>query len=532
MAVTTDAVAADELHSIDPATLETVGRVPVTSSEGVAEAVQKAGDAQRRWAASPPDERSSALRTLAQLVVAHADEIATTVTAESGKPIVESYTSELFPTVENAAWLSSNAGRILRDERLSMSQLLLKHKRGRLVYEPLGVVGVVSPWNFPFSIPFTQAAAAVAAANAVVVKPAEWTPLSGAWVERLFAEAGFPSGLVQVVQGEGPVAGAELVRTHGVAKLIFTGSGATGREVAAAAGDLLRPVTLELGGKDPMLVFADCDVDRAVAGALWSAFANCGQVCSGVERIYVEQSLFEGFVSELAARAGGLRIGPGRDAATELGPLIRERQRSRVEELVADALAHGAEAVCGAERPQVSLPGWFYEPTVLAGLRIGGRIADEEVFGPVVTVEAFASEDEGVLLANDSRFGLGASVWTRNAERARRVARRLHAGSVWTNDAAYSYYAAQATWGGCKESGFGRTHGKHGLYELSHVKFVDSDSGRVRVPWWFPYGTSALDGFRGALGVLYARGVRRRSGHGWGARHGLAHMTKRYLGRA
>lgn len=532
MAVTSRVVAADELRSIDPATLETVGRVPVTSSEGVAEAVRKGGEAQSRWGASPPGERASALRALAELVVARADEIAATVTAESGKPIVESFTSELFPAVENAAWLSSNAGRILRGERLSMTQLLLKHKRGRLVYEPLGVIGVVSPWNFPFSIPFTQAAAAVVAGNAVVVKPAEWTPLSGAWVERLFAEAGFPAGLVQVVQGEGPVVGAELVRAPGVDKLIFTGSAATGREVASAAGELLRPVTLELGGKDPMVVFADCDFERAVAGALWSAFANCGQVCSGVERVYVEQSLFERFVSELAVRAGGLRIGPGRDATTDLGPLIRERQRMRVEALVVDALEYGGEAVCGAGQPQISLPGWFYEPTVLSGVRIGGRIADEEVFGPVVTVEPFANEGEAIRLANGSRFGLGASVWTRNGERARRVSGRLRAGSVWTNDTAYSYYAAQATWGGCKESGFGRTHGKHGLYELSHIKFVGIDSGRVRVPWWFPYGPSALEGFRGALGVLYAKGVRRRWGLGWGARRGLGHIAKRYLGRA
>jgi acyl-CoA reductase-like NAD-dependent aldehyde dehydrogenase len=531
MAAISGAVAGDELRSIDPATLEVVGAVPVTSAEGVVEAVQGAADAQGRWAASRPDERGSTLRALAELVVAYADAIAATVTAESGKPIVESFTSELFPAVENATWLSSNASRILRGERLPMPQLLLKHKRGRLVYEPLGVIGVVSPWNFPFSIPFTQAASAVAAGNGAVVKPAEWTPLSGAWVERLFAEAGFPAGLVRVVQGEGPAAGAELVRAPGVAKLIFTGSAATGREVATMAGELLRPVTLELGGKDPMLVFADCDFERAVAGALWAAFTNCGQVCSGVERVYVQQPLLERFVSELAVRAGGLRIGPGGDSTTDLGPLIRERQRARVEELVADAFEHGAEAACGAGRPHVSLPGWFYEPTVLAGVRIGGRIADEEVFGPVVTVEPFADEDEAVRLANGSRFGLGASVWTRDSARARRIAGRLRAGSVWTNDAAYSYYAAQATWGGCKESGFGRTHGKHGLYGLSHVKFVDADSGRVRVPWWYPYGPSALEGFRGSLGVLYAQGVRRRWGLGWGARQGLAHMAKRYLGR-
>lgn len=526
------ALAAGELRSVDPATLDEVGSVPVTPPDRVPAVVEQAAAAQEGWAAESAGRRARSLRALGELLVSEAGELAAIVTRETGKPVVESFTSELFPAVENVVWLARNAERVLRRERLPRSQLLLKHKRGRIVYEPLGVVGVISPWNFPLAIPLTQAAAAVAAGNGVVVKPAEWTPVTGALVERLFAEAGFPEGLVRVVQGEGPETGAALVRSPGVARVVFTGSAAVGREVAAAAGELLRPVTLELGGKDPMVVFSDCRLGRAVAGAAWGAFVNCGQVCSGVERIYVERPLYDRFVSELAARAGGLRIGVGSDPSTDLGPLIRERQRARVEELVEDSLEHGGEVVCGGRRPEIGLPGWFYEPTVLAGARIGGRLETEEVFGPLVTVEPFSNEEEAVALANRSRFGLGASVWTGDAQRARRVAVRLEAGSVWTNDTAYSYYAAQAPWGGRKESGHGRTHGKHGLYELSHVKYLGEDSGRVPVPWWFPYGAESLEGFGGALGLLYARGLRRRAALGWGARGGLAHLLRRYLGRA
>jgi acyl-CoA reductase-like NAD-dependent aldehyde dehydrogenase len=532
MTAVSGAEAAGELLSVDPATLEPVGSTCITPPDELLKAVEECRAAHETWARRRADERAALLRTLRDVVLARADEIGSTVTSESGKPIVEALTNELFPAVENAAWLATNSRRILAPERLRMSQVLLKHKRARLVYEPLGVIGVIAPWNFPFSIPFTQAAAAVAVGNGVIVKPAEWSPLSGAWVERVFAEAGFPPGLVRVVQGEGATVGAELVRAPGIAKLVFTGSTETGREIAAAAGELLRPVTLELGGKDPMLVFADCDPERAVSGALWGAFSNCGQVCSGVERIYVEGPLYERFVAALSARAAGLRIGSGRDPATELGPLIREEQRAKVESLVSDALEHGGEAAYGGSRPETGLPGWFYEPTVIAGERIGGRVLTEEVFGPVVTVEPFRDEDEAVALANDSPFGLGASIWTRTGDRARRLAARLEAGSVWTNDTAYSYYAAQAPWGGCKDSGFGRTHGKHGLYALSHVKYVDADSGRVPVPWWFPYGGGAQAGFRGALGVLYARGPGARASAGWGSRRGLVHLGRRYLGRS
>ena len=531
MAAAPELVVGGELHSYNPATLERVGSVRATQPEEIAELVAEARLAQEAWARESLAARKRLLVDMARVLLDRMDEIAATVTAETGKPLTESLASELLVAVENLRFLAASVEDVLAPERLRFPQPYLWHKRGWLVYEPHGVVAVVSPWNFPFAIPLTQAATAVAAGNAVVVKPAELTPLSGEWVESAFREAGAPPGLVRVVQGIGETVGDALVRARGVSKVLFTGSAEVGRLVGTACAERLCPVTLELGGKDPMLVLDDADLDRAVAGALWGSFFNCGQVCSGVERIYVARGRYEVFASRLAARASQLHLGAGEDPRAEVGPLISAEQRERVEGLVADAREHGAEALTGARQPDLPLPGWFYEPTVLTGGSREARIEREEIFGPVVTVQPFDSEDEAVGLANDSPFGLGASVWTRDTERARRIAARLEAGSVWTNDTAYSYGAGQASWGGVKESGVGRIHSKHGLYDCSRVKFVDSDRGRVAVPWWFPYGEASADGFRGVLGVLYGEGVAGRLEAAWRHRRGLAMLARRYVSR-
>jgi len=519
------------LEPVNPATLLPLGAVPVTEPEAVAEVVVEARLAQRVWGVESHDERSRLLRAVAAVLLETADEVAAAIVAETSKPVVEAVTTEVFVSLDNLVWLARNLGRVLQPERLPLRQAYVLQKRASLHYEPIGVVGIISPWNFPFSIPFTQAASAVAAGNAAIIKPSELTPHSGAWVEELFRRAGAPEGLVRVVQGDGETTGQALVRSAGVDRVVFTGSGEVGRIVAQQAARRLCPVTLELGGKDPMLVLGGADLDRAIEGALWGSFSNCGQICSGVERIYVEGELYEPFVAGFARRASELRLGAGEDPETDVGPLISEQQRARVEELVADAVADGAEVLTGGARPDLDLPGWFHEPTVLGGEPQHARLRREEIFGPVVTVVKIANAADGVRQANDSPYGLGASVWTKDRVVARSAAAQLEAGSVWMNDVAYSYGTCQAPWGGRKASGYGRTHSKHGLYDLSHVKFVDSDSGRLSPPWWFPYDARIAAGFSGVLDTLYSEGVGARVAQAWRHRRDLAVVARRSMRR-
>ncbi len=496
--------AAHELVSISPATLEPVGAVLRTEPGEVAALVAGAAAAHREWREAGSRRRADVLREAGRVLRAHADEIVETVTAETGKPRTEALTQDLYPAVDHAVWLARNAARALRDERIRFPQLHLKTKRAWLVYEPLGVVAAITPWNIPFGIPFTEVATALAAGNGVVLKPSELTPLSGAWVARVLEEAGVPAGLVQTAQGEGPV-GEAVVACEAVAKVFFTGSVAVGRRVAAAAGARGCPVVLELGGRDPMLVFADADLGRAVDGAAFGAFINGGQACVSAERIYVERPVYGEFVRRLRERAAGLRLGG------EVGPLISERQRDAVEALTGAARADGE--------------GWFLVPTVLEG-----PLPDREIFGPVVSVEPFDGEDEAVRRANDTSFGLGASVWTRDRARAGRVARRIEAGMVWANDFGYSFTIGQAAWGGVKGSGFGRTNSRHGLYECVQVKYVDWDAGRVRPPWWYPYDERTEAALRGLVDVLYGSGQERLAAT-WRHRRELVHVARRALGR-
>jgi succinate-semialdehyde dehydrogenase/glutarate-semialdehyde dehydrogenase len=500
MAVT----ASDRLESFSPATGERLGAVEVTPAEEVQAVVESVAKVQPFWAQLTLQDRARYLERAAQVVIDEGDEIRDLIVREQGKPRNEAFAMEVLPTIDALHWIAGAGPEILADEKIPMPQVFLKTKASAFAYEPLGVIGVISPWNYPWSIPFGEVALALMAGNGVVLKPASLTPLIGDRIARVFERAGVPEGLVKVVHGPG--AGSALVESD-VAKVFFTGSVETGRTVGEQCARHLKGSVLELGGKDPMVVLADANIDHAIAGALWGGFANAGQTCSGIERVYLLREVSERFIAGVVEGAQRLRVGDPLGWETEIGPMVSREQYEVVRDLVDDAVANGATLECGGplDAPPGMDAGSFYAPTVLTGVTHQMRIMREEIFGPVLPIIVVDSEDEAIALANDSVFGLGASVWTSDRDKGERVARELEAGMVWINDHMFSHGACQCSWGGVKESGLGRTHSKFGLYECVNIKLRVWEGSAIKNAWWHPYDETLGKALRQSAKILYGR---------------------------
>jgi succinate-semialdehyde dehydrogenase/glutarate-semialdehyde dehydrogenase len=509
-----------QLESFNPATGERVGAVETITPDQVQGVVDEVAEVQPFWAQLSLADRARYMRRAAEVLVEDMDEVANLLTSEQGKPITESYTMELLPTIDALKWCADAGPEILSDERIPYPQLFLKTKRSFFSYEPLGVVGVIAPWNYPWSIPFGEVAIALMAGNGVVLKPASLTPLLGERIRKLFEDAGFPEGLVRTVHGGG-VIGHALCEAS-TAKIFFTGSVEVGRKVGEACAQRLKGSVLELGGKDPQIVCADADLANAVSGCVWGGFANSGQTCSGIERTYVVESVAERFLEGVVREAERLTVGDPLAWETEIGPMVSAKQADTVTELVDDALAAGAERLTGGPRELDAFSGRFIAPTVLAGVEPRMRIMKEEIFGPVVPMTVVRDEAEALELANDSNFGLGASIWTTDRAKGERMARRIESGMVWINDHSYSHGACQCSWGGVKESGLGRSHSKFGMYECVNVKLVAWEPGLTRDIWWQPYDATLGKALRSSARLLYGSdGTRLR-----GLREGLVPMVR------
>lgn len=504
---------AREVISYDPATGEELGRAPLRSSEEVRAAVERARAAQKSWAALSFRERGAYILRAREIALAEMDEIAHLISRETGKPAAEALSMEIVPTLDLMRFFARRAERMLRPEKIDIGLYGLLGRASHIEYRPLGVVGVIAPWNFPWAIPLGEVVMALTAGNTVVLKPSELTPLVALRMCDAFRRAGLPEGALEIVTGDGST-GAALVEAR-VDKIMFTGSVATGRRVAEAAARRLTPVVLELGGKDPFIVFEDADLEAASSAAVWGAFANAGQACASVERCYVHESVYEDFLSRVSAKTRELRQDVGSRAFADVGAMSSERQMRTVEEHVREAVERGARLIAGGKRARIGdaretvdaqTSGFFYEPTLLADVDHAMLVMREETFGPVLPLMTFKTEEEAVRLANDSPFGLTASLWTRSIRRGRRVASRIEAGTVMINEVLYTHGVAQTPWGGVKESGLGRTHGRLGLLELVAPVHVHTNRlARVPDVWWFSYGEDAAELFR-ALARRFATG--------------------------
>src|ERR1041385_1078040 len=477
-----------EIICHDPTTGEEIGRAPLTMPEEVARTVRRAREAQPGWAARSYRERGRIIKAAREVILKEMEEIAFLISIETGKPVAEAISLEIAPALDLMQYFARKTARLLAPRRIGIGDFWMMGRSSYEIYKPLGVVGIISPWNFPLATPLDEVTMALMAGNAVVLKPSELTPLIGLKIQDIMTRAGLPEGVLQVITGDGAA---------GTNKIMFTGSVATGRRVAESAAKYLIPVVLELGGKDPMIVLDDANIDNAARAAVWGAFANCGQSCSSVERCYVQDRISEQFISAVVRETQRLHQGNGAEKSTDIGSMSSERQLRTVELHVNQALNNGAIALTGGERLR-DVAGAFYPPTVLTSVNHEMDVMREETFGPVLPIMTFSTEEEAVRLANDSEFGLTARVWSNSIPRAQRVAARIDAGTVMINEVLYTHGIAQAPWGGVKQSGLGRTHGRAGLLELVNAQHIHVNRFSF-IPdlWWFNYDEGAGQLFRG-----------------------------------
>ena len=504
----------DEIVSYNPATGAEVGRVRQASAEEVNDAVERGRAAFHSWKKTSFTERAEIIFRAREVIIAETDEIARLISDESGKPVAEAISMEILPVLDLMQHFARKAEKLLKPAKINIGLYALLGRSSKIVYHPLGVVGIIPAWNYPFSIPLGEAVMSLMAGNTAVIKPSELTPIIGLKIGEIFEKAGLPENCVQIVSGGGET-GAALVEAA-PDKIMFTGSVATGKKIAAAAAKNLTSIVLELGGKDPMIVFADANLELAAGAAVWGAFCNAGQSCSSVERLYVHETVAKELINKIVEKTKLLVYGGGRHPDVSIGAMSSERQIRIVDEHVEDFKQAGAKIETGGNRGEIkdiSIPplpecpgpvpssprpvSLFFEPTVISGATNEMRGMREETFGPTLPISTFSTEEEAIRLANDSEFGLTASVWTRDAAKGQRVAGQIEAGSVCINEVLYTHGIGQTPWGGFKNSGRGRTHGREGLMELVQPQHIHTNHIAILPDaWWMPYSENAIATFR------------------------------------
>ena len=485
-----------------PVSLEPTGELVCANAEDVAAAIARARAAQPAWAATGMRERAAIVQRALHLVLEMQDEIIDTVVAETGKARTDAMSMEIFSVADSLCYYAKNAEKFLRPRKRRVHGLLGLVKQLRIVYKPLGVVGLITPWNGPFVLVMNQAAQALLAGNTVVAKGSEVTPFSARLAATIFTRAGLPEGVLQVLLGDGET-GAAIVN-GGVDKVSFTGSVATGRKVAEACASQLIPCTLELGGNDAMIVCADADLDRAADGAWLGSCMNTGHYCCGTERIYVVEQVYDEFLQRVLDKGKHLRQGQQYGWEEDIGAVFWDRQLAIIEAHVEDARAKGANILMGGRR-NPELPGLYYEPTVITGVDNSMDIMRLETFGPILCIQKVAGEDEAIALANDSEFGLNGNVWTQDKDKGYRLAAAIDTGSCSVNDMALSYGIPAAPFGGRKHSGLGQVNGKKGLRGYCHEMPIVIDRFGGKMQNAYPYSAKNAEGMKKLMDFLWVK---------------------------
>jgi len=469
------------LRVASPATEQPIGDLPVTTGDEVRAAVTRARRAQPAWEALGFQGRAAFMQKALELLIRRQEEMMDVIVRETGRSRFETVMMEIFPACDSLGYYAKNAGRILGDRKVPMH--LLKTKKLLITYRPLGVIGIITPWNGPFILSLNPSVQALMAGNTVVLKPSEVTPFSGRLVGDLFRDAGLPPDVLTVVEGDGET-GAALVEA-GVDKISFTGSVRTGRKVGETCGRNLIPCTLELGGKDPMVVCGDADPSRAARGAVFGAFMNAGQFCCSTERVYVVDAIADEFTRLVVEETKALKLGTVGEF--DIGPMIWPKQLETIERHVADAIARGARVLAGGKRA-TPVGGLFYEPTVLVDVTHDMAVMREETFGPILPIVRVRDENEAIRLANDTTYGLSSNLWTRDEDKAIRLSKQLCSGSVCVNDSSITYGAIEAPFGGRRTSGVGQVNGEAGLRGYCFAQPILLDRFQAKQEYvWYPY---------------------------------------------
>lgn len=467
-----------KLQSINPATEEIIGEFEISDKKTVSKAVKVARKTFKNWKKTDISEREQILKKFSDILNKKKNEVAELISKEMGKPIIESE-GEIEEVPGNVDWFTSETRKIIQDEILELDE---ENTTAKIRFEPLGVVGLITPWNFPIGTPLWKIIPALITGNTVVFKPSELSSFCGLKIGELLKEAGLPENIFNVVTGD-ETTGKYLVKSK-VNMISFTGSSKAGKDVASKAGKGIKKVVLELGGSDPFIVFDDAIFEQAVNAAVFGRFLNCGQVCTAAKRIFIDKKIYDKFLESFVEKVKKLRVGDPLDRNTEIGPIVSKKQLEALERQVKDAIDKGAKIHCGGKK--IERNGYFYEPTVLTNIKNNMLVLKEEVFGPVASVLSFKSIKEAMRLANNSMYGLGASLWTQNNKIIETIIKSIESGMIWINDFGTPY--PQCPQGGIKESGIGRELSKYGILEFCKMKtVVISEDKTIKKSWWFPY---------------------------------------------